>query len=300
MGLYFSFLRFTPTPLPLSPTSNKCLTMGSSLATLVSTGGLVASASCFAALAFLLYDHVLTFDTEIRLVWNYPGHRFGKGLFLFNRYFGPFTLILNISMYTWPSVSLKVESVAILSVQCILMTRIYAVYVRNRRSLLVLFGMMYVAESVGVLAIPDIAGPPGISTGCYVGPQPPLYFLTWIPPLICESILCLLMLYKAWTKYKNNCDSSLLRLIIRDSVLYFLTVFAIFLINCLVWALASQNYLQVALWWSVALPCSLGSRLMLNMRERIYVSETAQRVSDFTGIESFRVMVPSGLSVESA
>ncbi|KAF8504079.1 hypothetical protein JB92DRAFT_791624 [Gautieria morchelliformis] len=53
-----------------------------SLATLVSAGRIV-SASSFASLAFLLYDHVLTFDTEIRLVWNYPGHTFGKGLFLF-------------------------------------------------------------------------------------------------------------------------------------------------------------------------------------------------------------------------
>ncbi|KAF8504080.1 hypothetical protein JB92DRAFT_2969231 [Gautieria morchelliformis] len=179
-------------------------------------------------------------------------------------------------------------------------TQIYAVYERNRK-LVVLFGMMYVAEIVGAIAIPGtsmprcIPGPSRLSPGCYVGPQPPpLYFLTWIPPLICESILCFLMLYKAWTEYKNNCDSSLLRLIIRDSA------FAIFPINCLVWALASQIYIQVAIWWSVALPCSLGSRLLLNMRERIYVSETTQRVSDFTGIGSFRVVVPSGLSVESA
>ncbi|KAF8504165.1 hypothetical protein JB92DRAFT_2968625, partial [Gautieria morchelliformis] len=182
---------------------------------------------------------------------------------------------------------------------------IYAVYERNRK-LLVLFGLVYVTEIVGAIALPGtsmprcIPGPSRLSPGCYVGPQPPLYFLTWIPALICESILCLLMLYKAWTEYKNNCDSSLLRLIIRDSVLYFLTAFAIFLINCLVWAFAPQIYIQVAIWWSVALPCSLGSRLLLNMRERIYVSETAQRVSDFTGIGSFRVVVPSGLSVESA
>ncbi|KAF8526379.1 hypothetical protein JB92DRAFT_2872675, partial [Gautieria morchelliformis] len=310
MRLYFSFLSFTPTPLPLSSTSDKCLTMESSFATVISAGVRIVDASSYASLAFLLYDHVHTFDTEIRLVGNYSGHRFGKGLFLFNRYFGQFILILYISMYTWPSaVSLKVctglrwwesalEAVAILSVQCILMTRIYAVYERNRK-LLVLFGVMYVAEIVGVLAITAIPGPSRLSTGCHVGPQPPLYFLTWIPLLICESILCFLMLYKAWTKYKSNCDSSLLRLIIRDSVLYFLTVFAIFLINCLVWALASQYYLHVAVCWTIAFPCSLGSRLLLNMRERIYVSETAQRVSDFTGIGSFRVVVSSGISVES-
>ncbi|KAF8461836.1 hypothetical protein JB92DRAFT_3001512 [Gautieria morchelliformis] len=77
-------------------------------------------------------------------------------------------------------------------------------------------------------------------------------------------------------------------------------MFAILLLNCLVWALASHNFPDVALRWAVALPCSLGSRLLLNMRERVYVSETPQRVSDLTGIGSFRVVVPSGLSVESA
>ncbi|KAF8461835.1 hypothetical protein JB92DRAFT_3070399, partial [Gautieria morchelliformis] len=61
-----------------------------------------------------------------------------------------------------------------------------------------------------------IPRPKGIPTGCYVVGQTPQWFLTWIPPLICESILCLLMLYKAWTTYKNSQSSSLLRLIIRD------------------------------------------------------------------------------------
>ncbi|KAF8526390.1 hypothetical protein JB92DRAFT_2872775 [Gautieria morchelliformis] len=177
------------------------------------------------------------------------------------------------------------------------MGNIYAVYERNRR-LLVLFGILFVAEFAGTLAVVDtglpqgMPRPKGISTGCYVGPQPPLYFLTWVPAIICESILCLLMLYKAWTTYKNSRSSSLLRLIIRDSV------FASLLLNCVVWALAPQNFLEVTIRWAVALPCSLGCRLILNMRERIYLPET-ERVPD-SGIGHFRVALPSGLTVESA
>ncbi|KAF8527264.1 hypothetical protein JB92DRAFT_951913 [Gautieria morchelliformis] len=269
MGLYFLF----------------CLSMEFSFAILVSSARIVNS-STFASLAFLLYDHVLTFDAEVQLVWNYPGWIFGKVLFLFNRYLGPFTLIPNILVHMSPSVSLKVcsgfrwvvttsEAITVFSVQLILMTRIYAVYERNRK-LLVLFGMLFVAEIAGSIAVVDmglprgIPRPSGISTGCYVAAQPPLYFIAWIPEIIGESILCLLMLYKAWTMYKNSQSSSLLGLIIRDSVLYFVTMFAILLINCLVSAFASVNYLEVAISWTIALPCSLGSRLMLNMRERIF------------------------------
>ncbi|KAF8526388.1 hypothetical protein JB92DRAFT_3093489 [Gautieria morchelliformis] len=136
------------------------------------------------------------------------------------------------------------------------MTRIYAVYERNRR-LLVLFGMLFVAEIAGSLAVVDtgfprsIPRPSGISTGCYFSAQPPLYFLAWIPEIIGESILCLLMLYKAWTMYTNSQSSSLLRLIIRDRYEAILnqvcSMFAILLINCLVSAFAPVNYQEVAI-----------------------------------------------------
>ncbi|KAK7685325.1 hypothetical protein QCA50_011689 [Cerrena zonata] len=38
-----------------------------------------------AGLVVLLYDHILTFSEEIRLVWHAP-HSFAKYAFLFNRY----------------------------------------------------------------------------------------------------------------------------------------------------------------------------------------------------------------------
>ena len=41
---------------------------------------------CLAAgLVVLLYDHILTFNEEVRLVWRAP-HSFPKYAFLFNRY----------------------------------------------------------------------------------------------------------------------------------------------------------------------------------------------------------------------
>ena len=66
------------------------------------------------------------------------------------------------------------------------------------------------------LACPDIPRPLGLKAGCLVGSQPRLYFLTWIPALIFESILCFLMLYKAWKMYNDQYKLPLLRLIIRD------------------------------------------------------------------------------------
>ncbi|KAF8526777.1 hypothetical protein JB92DRAFT_2869328 [Gautieria morchelliformis] len=51
------------------------------------TAVFTAKSSLVAAFTYLSYDHVITFDTEIAYVWKTPWS-FGKGLFIFNRYFG--------------------------------------------------------------------------------------------------------------------------------------------------------------------------------------------------------------------
>jgi hypothetical protein len=53
-------------------------------------------------------------------------------------------------------------------------------------------------------------------TGCYPLGTPALYFFIWIPLLVFETILCTLMLYKAWRTYKGEYGPNLLNLLIRD------------------------------------------------------------------------------------
>lgn len=253
-----------------------------SLATLTSAARAV-NYSMFASLAFLFYDHVLSFDAEKEYIWN-QRLSFGKVLFILNRYFGPLTIMINIFVYTSKSVTVKFcegfhwwettsEAIAVLTAEVILVTRIYAVYDRNKKLLIILAGC-FLAEIASTLVLVDLGLPRGIPrpyselSGCYVTNPPALYFMTWIPALTFETFLCLLMLYKAWMTYKGEHTSSLLRLIIRDSILYFLTMFVTLLVNCLIWAFGSENILEIALGWAVAMPCTLGSRLLLNMRAR--------------------------------
>jgi hypothetical protein len=54
------------------------------------------------------------------------------------------------------------------------------------------------------------------ASGCYTTSVSALLFLIWIPALAFETILCLLMLYKAWRKYKEDQRSPLLDLLLRD------------------------------------------------------------------------------------
>ncbi|KAF8511709.1 hypothetical protein JB92DRAFT_358347 [Gautieria morchelliformis] len=73
------------------------------------------------------------------------------------------------------------------------------------------------------------------------------------------------MLYKAWQTYKNEYSSPLLKLLIQDSVLYFASIFVVLATNCLVFFVGPPGLVQIAQGWEFAIPCAMGSRLLLSM-----------------------------------
>lgn len=137
--------------------------------------------------------------------------------------------------------------------------------------------MLLFGYSVG----PDMlrpTGPDGVKE-CSVIILHSFYTLVWLPALVFEIILCLLMLYKAWKLHQSQGRIALLDALIRDSIIYFLSIFAVLLINCLFWILSPQNFFEVAVSWALAVPCAMGSRLLLNIRERYFRDEAAVSTS---------------------
>ncbi|KAF8526781.1 hypothetical protein JB92DRAFT_2869342 [Gautieria morchelliformis] len=117
----------------------------------------------------------------------------------------------------------------------ILVSRIHAVYNCNRKITYIAAGTLAITEFISFLLnflhFPGgVAGTHGLS-GCYFGR--PVYYV-WVSPLICQTMLCLFMLHRAWRTYIQNGNSPLFHLIVRDSILYFFTLFPILLFNCLV------------------------------------------------------------------
>jgi len=261
--------------------------------------------STAASLAFLVYDYTLTLYSEVELYW---GHKWSLGtvLFIFNRYFGLSALIFDVwaisrthkdqfcdNFLWWQGIS---SFTSVTSVEIILQARIYAVYDRNKKlfGALVVLSMLQVGLTLVLLGI-AISGPSGIigAPVIFLFPNPPIspdklaiggcflvdakgpYFV-WIPALIFETILCLLMLYKAWGVYTDNWRNPLLVLLIRDSAIYFSTIFTVLLVNCLLWGVPKPTALLFAATsWSIALPCTVGSRILLNLREEYFKEMTA-------------------------
>ncbi|KAF8589311.1 hypothetical protein K439DRAFT_418100 [Ramaria rubella] len=233
------------------------------------------------AIALLFYDYFLTFPEEVRHFWL-GDWSFITVLFLFNRYFG---MISALSYLIFDSASLSNELyvrfiwwisigaiASIVNSELILLVRIYAVYQRDMRVLLATGGLIAASALVSLLI--DIIGvPKGLSraslgiSGCAAN-VPSFFFAGWIPFLVVETVLCFLMGFRALMVFQRGTNSPLLWLLIRDSVTYFLTIVSVVLTNCLIWAVAPIEWAPFALSWEIVLPCVLGGRLLLNIRER--------------------------------
>ncbi|KAF8513376.1 hypothetical protein JB92DRAFT_2924073 [Gautieria morchelliformis] len=245
-----------------------------------------------AALAMLTYDCAITFDDEFEFVWK-RRWSLGKILFIFNRYFGLLSLLSIVmgavfmrGMYKCPDATLDTschgfiwwnitsEVITIATAEIILILRIYAVYNCSRRLLLVMIALLVVAIACSSwLAISILSTGDG-TPGCPIGTAPSHAFFFWIPFLIFETFLMALMLFKGWRVYRSEGGSRLLHLIIRDSLFYFWVIFMTLLANCIVWVTPSLDP-RIATGWAIAMPCAVGCRLLLNMRESFYKETTS-------------------------
>ncbi|KAF8520816.1 hypothetical protein JB92DRAFT_2893654 [Gautieria morchelliformis] len=246
--------------------------------------------STVASLALLVYDHAITFDAEVMNVWNRP-HSFGKILFIWTRYFGLSSLILAVTMFFHGSLSSKVcsgffwwEAISIIvlnvSVEVILLARVYAVYNSNKKIIYGVAGVRLVAlVGTGIIwarYLPPGLGLPPIDglTGCYAPTASRLFGFSFVQSSLTEIVLCFCMLYKAWITYKSNYSSPLLKLLIEDSVIYFSSIFGVLLTNSLVFFIAPRGLVLIALGWEYAIPCTMGSRLLLSMFEQAFRQQT--------------------------
>ncbi|KAF8576438.1 hypothetical protein K439DRAFT_1664600 [Ramaria rubella] len=237
--------------------------------------------SICSAIALLFYDYFLTFPAEVRHFWRCEWS-LTTVLFLFNRYFG---IISSLSYLIFDAASVSDEAcqrfvwwisvgaiASIVNSELILLICIYATYQRNLRVLLLTGGLIG-ASALTSLLIDIIGKPKGLSrasfgvSGCATK-VPSFFFAGWIPFLVVEMVLCFLMGHRAFMVLKTGTNSPLLWLIVRDSVTYFLTIESVVLTNCLIWAVAPIEWAPFALSWEIVLPCVLGSRLLLDIRQR--------------------------------
>ncbi|TBU21660.1 hypothetical protein BD311DRAFT_812126 [Dichomitus squalens] len=145
-------------------------------------------------------------------------------------------------------------------------------------------------------------------TGCYYSGIFSISAFFWLPALLYEPLLCILVVWKAWGEdrldrfRRDRRESSrqshhltidsgrLVKAFAQDSVVYFIGVFIQLALSTIVWS-HYNGYINMVVPWSGALPSILGSRLFLHMREAMLFP---QRYGDLLGASTLgRISVPS-------
>ncbi|KAF8510089.1 hypothetical protein JB92DRAFT_2942128 [Gautieria morchelliformis] len=122
---------------------------------------------------------------------------------------------------------------------------------------IVLF-VLYMSAGVGLPSVDNL-------TGCYSPSESRNLAACFDPSLADEVVLCLLMLYKQWDRYRNECGSSQLKRLVQDSIIYFFCTVAVHLTRLLVLYLDCRGPVLMAIEWEFAIPCTMGCCLLLNI-----------------------------------
>ncbi|EMD36599.1 hypothetical protein CERSUDRAFT_84781 [Gelatoporia subvermispora B] len=241
-----------------------------------------------ASSTIIVFDHLLTLDQEIELIWRSPWS-LGKSLFLMTRYYTLVTVIFNnfalfsdeltttvcLAWYRWQGWTGVVSFVL---AELILQLRLYAMYSLNKK-ILIFMGTTFLicaaaSATIMGLVLAHIRALPNEIPGtafCVAIDIPRDFFAFWVPMLVSESILCGLALYRGLDNYRRGgtlyqSGRHLFRVLIRDSAFYFVVVFATYFTNALIFTLGSELEVEIPIGFAVALSCVMSNRLCLNVR----------------------------------
>ncbi|KAH8103348.1 hypothetical protein BXZ70DRAFT_1005772 [Cristinia sonorae] len=252
----------------------------------------VLSVRCseLASSTIVIYDHLATLDVEVDLIWR-SGWSTGKCLFLLNRYYTLCAVLFNNYVLFSPNLTAEL--------------RIYALYFLDKR-VLVLMGATFIAavaasSTLMALSLIKITAVSNVIPGvpfCVPLELPKTFYAFWIPLLISETLLCGLALWRGLQNYLSRkslyqSGRRLVEILIRDSFLYFLVLFPVYLTNTIIFIIgtvrlfiylylmshngtpdsersAQPSQLESAIGYSAAMSCVMGNRLCLNVRGMLH------------------------------
>ncbi|TFK66955.1 hypothetical protein BDN72DRAFT_125060 [Pluteus cervinus] len=246
-------------------------------------------------MTFLFYDYLITLDGEIGRIWILPW-RLPKILFLINRYVVPPTLVFNVSVAFMYDVNPEVSicevvrtwttfptALAMAVVQLALILRVQALY-QQRRNITYFLWALFLANMISFLAISVVvirgtSVVPGneLFSGCLYQ-APSMFYVSWIPPLFFESVVIILTLYKIFDYRKETTVYPALRILARDSLIYFIVMFSFLMANLFLARFGGGFFKGMLIGPSSVIACVAVARMTMNLREFV-PSSTGESIS---------------------
>jgi hypothetical protein len=241
-----------------------------------------------ASSTIIIWDHLITIDQEVELIWN-AHWSIGKCLFIINRYYALCCVVFNnyalftttlsdsfcIQWFQWQGwTGLATCMIA----EIILQVRLYALYFLNKKVLALMVTCFIGTSVASAIVLSSVFSEmkasshilPGVPVCVPLGVPSHLYAF-WIPMIAFESMLCGMALYRGFQGVFGGgalfrCGRHLVDILVQDSIVYFLVVFASYATNLLINLFGSDSIKEIPLGFSVAMSCIMGNRLILNVR----------------------------------
>ncbi|KAI0372049.1 hypothetical protein BV20DRAFT_139974 [Pilatotrama ljubarskyi] len=242
--------------------------------------GIVTSEMACAATAFLVWDTLISLAEEAEYIWSGPSG-WAKWIFLLIRHVpylvqGTVLTLVAIPGHVWDSLACTawityqlaaIEALTIV-VEIVLIIRVYAMYNRDR-VVLALILMLFAGEiaamcTILALSIPEIT----FNSQCVITSTPKAFPTYWIVSLAFETMLFLLTLIKfldtvVITQLRRQ---SVLFTLMRDGTWAYAVIFAVMLLNTLMYQIEHNALAGVCYFWEISVMSFAGSHVLLNLR----------------------------------
>ncbi|KAJ7064947.1 hypothetical protein C8F01DRAFT_782126 [Mycena amicta] len=273
------------------------------------------------ALSLFLWDYCLTFPEELHYFWG-ARWSFVKLLFFVNRYFTFVLVVFSVffdvystpassTCLVWAQFEVFTTLFCAFVVEVVMQVRLYALYGHDKRVIFVV-SMLCLGELMSMVSLsiakfdPSLAGlaqVPG-PDGPYVLPFcnnviPNNFFPYWVAFMVFDVIILFLVARKAYNHYKmlpdrtwREASQTLLGVLARDSVFYFVCNVAVFLGTTFLWRFGAKGLATIANSWSIVVPSTSAGRLMLNIRKAYKPSSDRISTAGLSGLGSLHIVTP--------
>lgn len=244
----------------------------------------------------VLYDHALTFGREIDYIWR-RSPSLVTALYLLDRYLGDAVMIIGVYLCLTGDASTQ-ECFRLFQVrawgtllcswltQCIMQLRIYAMYQRTRRILVILVFAFFSEVLAVVVIIWKTIGPasklvvtnepfPGKHLCSFSGISTDFVYL-FIPVFCFEILLFFLAIRvslnntrerKATPGTSSLRVNSFMSILVRDSILYFFINLAMCAIVMALWRNLAALHANLSIPFIMFLEIMIGTRMVINFKE---------------------------------
>jgi len=242
----------------------------------------IVKIACSACLTFTLYDSVLTFGDEVRWIHTLPKLSSNRWLYIFSKYFAIITQIANFlatchfhSKYPitddticrkWFLIRVLAAHFMLMSIESILMVRVYALYLHSRRIGLLLVVIFLCEASIMAGVVRTLYESLQFSHACLITDAPRSVTYFGSGGMLTQVIIMVLTFFQHTSAVRDRWRRApIMSVMIRDGVIAFVVVSTILVVT-VIYRVFRREVASTVFSGFISIASSAGCRLIINVQ----------------------------------